>query len=662
MKKRYERIIPALLILCIALSSVFLLHTQKVTAAETSVTIHSVVYSEESLYVYNGSNTKLFFATEVDAAKGNWDVMNVDPAPLNYTVIDLSWLSPNVDNIIMVKGDVDKTPKRVIIKEDPRKLEIAINYANINSLSPTSTIATLLNVMSTEGNAEEPIDYADLQWKKGTGGDWQDSATLTVAKLEKYLIKGTYLYFRIEAKNDTSGNPDGTQGRRYSSEVALKIAKKSSPMVVGIDGEEFTADIKYGKEYRVTAIDGTELSSAPWIKVTDRSVKSLTLSKVLNKTVTIAGVTSLIDGTIADKAFPAMDIEIRDYATNKSAASKITEISLPAQRKLIGIISEASVPASTTVPDPNVYINYNGTKTMNITIPTASSELPYEYCIIKPDDIFEMDRATWSSITKPTEVKVLASKAVDGGTLYVRQKEIKSKAATRTSKAVDYALASTYLTKGIKYPSVPKIAKENYTFTKGYSSNIVFTITLNEKGRKPFETEIKSIKLGTKDIEFVDPPTTTTDADGVKTMTVILKEASLKAMTNCYNRAVTINYMNGTVDKTSIKLTIQSPTPAATLAATPAPGANAGTVINVVTAVGTGNTRVYVISDAEITGKNTQDTVAAGVGDTFTAGDDIPSINSSMIGKYITVYEVTNDTNRYIVKYKSIKIEASIIK
>jgi hypothetical protein len=299
---------------------------------------------------------------------------------------------------------------------------------------------------------------------------------------------------------------------------------------------------------------------------------------------------------------------------------------------------------------------------MNITIPTASSELPYEYCIIKPDDIFEMDRATWSSITKPTEVKVLASKAVDGGTLYVRQKEIKSKAATRTSKAVDYALASTYLTKGIKYPSVPKIAKENYTFTKGYSSNIVFTITLNEKGRKPFETEIKSIKLGTKDIEFVDPPTTTTDADGVKTMTVTLKEASLKAMTNCYNRAVTINYMNGTVDKTSIKLTIQSPTPAATLAATPAPGANAGTVINVVTAVGTGNTRVYVISDAEITGKNTQDTVAAGVGDTFTAGDDIPSINSSMIGKYITVYEVTNDTNRYIVKYKSIKIEASIIK
>ncbi|MDF2945311.1 MAG: hypothetical protein K0S01_4169 [Herbinix sp.] len=478
--------------------------------------------------------------------------------------------------------------------------------------------------------------------------------------LEKFQVKGTYIFFRIKAINDVetaSHIVDGTTGRRVSSEVKVKIAKKTSPVVVGIDGEEFTADIRYGKEYRVTSIDGVAQSPASWIQVTDRTIKTLPLSKVLNKTITIAGVTSLIDGTIAAKAFPAMEFEIRDYSTGKAAASKITEISLKAQRTLGGTIKVEAVPAGTTAADKNIYIGYIGTKNMTITIPSASLTVPYEYCIVKPNDFFEMDHVTWSSITKGTEVKILASKAVDGGIIYVRQKEILSKAATRTTSAVDYELASTYEFAGIKYPSVPTITKANYTFTKEYSGSITFNVTLNEKGRKPFETQIKNIKLGTKEIGFA-PPTTSTDADGVSTLTVTLLDTSLKAMTNCYNRAITITYMNGTIDKTSIKLTIQSPTPATTLSATAAPGTTKGTVITVATTVGVGNTRVYVISDTAETGKNTQDKLPTGTGSAFTSGVVIPEITAD---KYITIYEVTNDTNRYIMKYKSIKITSSLI-
>jgi hypothetical protein len=126
----------------------------------------------------------------------------------------------------------------------------------------------------------------------------------------------------------------------------------------------------------------------------------------------------------------------------------------------------------------------------------------------------------------------------------------------------------------------------------------------------------------------------------------------LEEMANCFGKAVTINYANGTVDKISLKLTIQKPTEAASLTASIAKDATTGAItVTTVTAAATGNKMVYVYSPAAVTGKYIQDTMTTGTA--FTSGNPL---TAPVTGQYVTVYEVTDDTKNNIVKYKSILI------
>lgn len=686
MRKGFFGNIRLLLLTILTIAGIYFLPVHTAFAATgTQVEIASVEYYEEQIILLNNGNTKIYFASETDAAKDNWEVINADPGL--FTMVDFSWMSPTVENILVFKGNKDSAQTRVIIGERPMKLDVSISYSNIDKMDPDDSIAPLVNIMTSVGNGLYPVTFDDLEWRKGETGQWATTRTLTVGLLEKYLVKGTYLNFRIRALDDvvdsnvsgtpidfneerilgvpggireyegttgfhmaTTGYPNGTNGRRFSNEVKVKIAKKSSPMVYGIDGEEFTAEIKYGKEYRLTVGSAT----SGWVQVTDRAVKSIPLATIYKNTINPA---ATINGTTIP--FPSMKIEIRDYSTDKAASSKITEISLNAQRTLSsGLVTMGKAPVdAVTTGDNKIYISYNGNKNMVIEIPTATPDLPYEYCVVKKGDTFDITRVVWTSITKGTEVKILASKAVEGGTLYIRKKEIQSQEASAYSPAVDYALASTYVFHVINYPSIPEIVDASYTFTKGYSSSITFTATLNAVGKSPFETAIKNIKLGTKEIGFTASNST---AAGVTTMTITLRADSLATMTNCFARAITINYMNGTVDKTSIKLTIQSPTPAGSLTITSAKGTNSGTTsFTMVSSKGAGNSWVYVIGAAAITNVNTQDTVAGITSltqNTFTA-TTVDNVTVP-VNQYLTIFEV--DATGHIVKFKCIQVTADI--
>jgi hypothetical protein len=672
------------LLLALTVAGLSFLPNKTVYAAPSQVTVYAVNYYDENIEVFNNENTKIYFATEIDAAKNNWEVMEAESG--DTTIIDISWTSPNTENIICIKGEENSKQTRIVLKPMAKKLEVAINYGVMTSLAKNDTIAEMVNIMTTEGSGSKPITFEDLEWKKSEGGRWMSTDDFTVSLLEKLLIKGAYVYFRIKAEDEfvdmkyngadftpdpdryygfyyedelvptnfTYGNdyPDGTKGRRASKEVKVKLAKTAPPMVYGIDGEDFTADIKYGKEYRVTRMIGSTEVRSGWNKVTDRSVKNVPLATIVSN--------GTSDGTTALKAFPAMKIEVRNYATSKAAASKISVIELNAQRVLTSPIVQGPAPLNTTAADNNIYISYNGTKNLAVTIPSASTAHPFEYCIVKPTETFDLTRAVWTPITKGTEVKVLPTKAVDGGVIYIRQKEIKSKKATSTSPAVAYSLASTYVTYNLNYPAVPEITNTSYVFTKGYSDAITFSIKLNIIGKKPFETEIRNIKLGTKEIAFTSTVTPAipnpVSASQVYTMNVTLTKSSLEAMVNSFARPITITYMNGTVDKTSIKLTIQNPTPAGTLTANPAQGSATGTTaITVVNTAALGNEFVYTKGANAVTGKYTSDAMTSGTA--FTSGADI----SVTANEYITVYEI-NSTTKNIVRYKSIQISASNIK
>ena len=675
MKKTWMYLSKILIILSVAVAGVVLLPQYNVYAAVGPVQVVAVEYYENQIIVLNNGNQKICFASEVEASKNKWEVIQADPGL--YTMIDTSWLSSNVENILVIKGneDITDTKSRVILTDKPLKLEISINYANMNELLDSESIAPMINIMTSVGTGANPIDFYDLEWKKGDDGQWQSTGNLTVGLLKKYLVKGTYLYFRIRAVDDVvtvtgidfndrrekgitggflavnptlaalgTNYPDGRNGLRFSNEVKLKIAKKSSAMVYGVDGSKFTVEMKYGKEY---SVDG----GSTWVQVTDRAVRYLTLSTILGD--------DTVDGLTDTTGFPEMTIYVRNYATTKSASSKITEINLNKQRVQDKVIVEGKAPADAIEKgDKNIYITYNGNKNMVLQIPTASSNLQYEYCVFKKNVDFDINKAVWSSVTKGTAVKIIASKAVDGGTLYIRKKEIKSRAGSD----VDYELASTYLDYDINYPSIPEIVNATYTFTKTYSGNITFTVVLNAVDKLPFETTIKSIKLGAKTVNYVDPPVITTTA-GVQTMTVTLLATSLETLPNCYGKAITIVYGNGTVDKTSIKLTIQSPTAAGTLTVTSAAATTSGTSFTMVTSKPAENTWKYVVTTTKITSVNTIDTIAkvapSATINTITTGNSADNITIT-VGNYLTVFEVNAAGN--IVKYNSVEITADKIK
>ncbi|NLP17413.1 MAG: hypothetical protein GX379_10335 [Clostridiales bacterium] len=608
--------------------------------AASPITIDKVDYVNEEIVVNNNGNAKIYFATENDAARNSWETMLADEG--ETSTIDFSWVSPTAEQVIVIKGE-DGTQRRITLKERARKLEVSISYDRMAGLNKTSTIAQLLNIMSSAGTGDNPINFDDLEWRKGENGSWRDTSSLTVAQLEKLQIKGADLYFRIKALNDTTAK-DGTKGRRVSKEVRLKIAKKASPVVVGIDGEKFTADIRYGKEYRVTYGGVT----SNWVKVTDKSIRKVPLSVILGNTA---------DGFTPATRFPAMLIEIRDYATARAAASKITEIELKEQRVLPGYIVKGEAPENADPSDPNIYITYNGSANISVTIPSASADNPYQYAVIRPGEFFDIERVSWYTITRSTPVKVLSSRAVEGSDVYIRQREIKSKAATKYLPAVDYELASTYLKHKIEYPAIPVIAPQNFTFVKGISDSISFSITLNSIGKLPFETEIRSIKFGTRELEFTSTSNVTDPLNpGIEyTINVTLDKDTLNELPNSYSRALYISFKNGTVDKTAIKLTIQSPTPATTLTATASKGTAVGTTsIRVLTTVRPGNELVYTRTGTKVEGLHTENVIT---GTAFVQEADIPV----SAGEYITIYEINSATKK-VVRYKSIQVTSLYIR
>lgn len=654
MDQGYKRRLQLVAVICCAMAMLFVLPKQTAFAA-TQVSIARIDYSEENIIVNNNGNSKIYFASEAEADKGVWEEIAV-ANPSGTTEIDLSYLSATKANTLMfaVESDADKKDTvRVIINERAKKLEVTVNYEKADDLPANASIAELVNIQATIGNGDFPIKFIDLEWKKGEGGTWYKcigntdaSKNLTVDKLQRYMIKGTTLYFRIAAIDVTSAagidQYGRNNGRRYSDDIKVKITKRpTAPRVVkGIDGSKFTATLKYGQEYRVTSLNGTVVPNPVWVRITDKKVKPMDLTEVVGSG----------DGYYSN--FPSVTIEYRDYATSKKAASKISTISMPEQREPNGVIIKGDVPNVIDPTKEDVYVSYSGNKYLVITIPSASSSKPYEYAIMKTGDT-DYSKAKWSTISKNSSVKISSTKARDDYELVVRLKEIKNKEVASTLLKVDGSTTDVSYT--ITYPSVPSFEPQLLEYMKGesYSPEPYFIVKLNDPGKIPSETKIESVKLGTKEIEIY-PEEYATDSTG-SYMKVTLKRDSLNSMAICTNKLLTITFKNKTVNKTSVRITITTPKAAASLDATAAPGSAVGTTAVTLNAPTAGN--IYVVEvGTKVTGKTTSDKVDGAVPQ-YTSGSDI----SVTAGQYVTIYEI-NATTRNIVAFKSIEISASHIK
>ncbi len=660
---------------------------QEVLAAPGPVKICAVSYTDESILVINNENTKIYYATDIDAARNRWDVIETSGM---ITAIDFSWLKKGSENVLHVKGNLVDTVTRVIVLDEPDKLEVSINYSDMESLGANATIGQLLNIRASVGNGINPITMNDLEWKKGESGHWMKTDYLTKGLLENYMAKGVYLYFRIAPVDDVASGsisgenlvrilqgstdyfaytkpnfivkddtaklykiytesqvvgaitayPDGTKGRRASDEVKLKISEMKASPTTGIDGSKFKAELKYGQEYRITVNGGA--TPSVWRQITDRSVRTIKLSEMLN---------NAFDGSAA-YPFPDMMIEVRNFATSKTASSKITKIVIDKDQRVM--------------PTSDVAITYNGVKNVIMTIPTASTSKPYEYCVVTDPAGFNVENARWAKVTKNTGVNILATKAPDNSTIIVRMAEIKYNAKTNTS----FELASTYNQYKVTYPAVPTAEKQVYTFTKGYSNDLEIKVTLNESGKLPFETGLKYIKLGTVEIpvkrpvvispEFTVDPQTDPNITEKHVMTITIEKATLESMINCTNKQLSIYYNNGTVDKTSSKLTIKNPSKAPILTVSFKAGSTSGTAFQIaVPKINATNKWYYSISSAKIENVNNEDTltqVMTKAGVTTPVLLDTNSADNLIVTPtyWVSVFEV--DASGYIVRYDSKQI------
>lgn len=647
---------------------------QEAFAAATPVKVIAVSYTDDSILIMNNENTKIYYATDIEAAKNKWDVID---ATGKITAIDISWLKRGSQNILKIKGNLDATEARVILLEEPNKLEVSINYSDLDSLAATDTIGQLLNIRASAGNGVTPITMKDLEWRKGEGGHWLKTDYLTKGLLQSYMAKGVYLFFRIAPVDDvvsgsfTNGDeltkvlldsasyfaytkpnfiytdklngayktyseadfalpaitsfPDGTRGQRASSAVKLKISEMKASPTTGIDGSKFRAEIKYGQEYRIITAGGT----TPWKQVTDRSIRTIKLSELLGD-----------PAYGATKVYPVMTIEVRNHATSKTASSKITRIVLDKEQR--------------AMPSTDAAITYNGVKNVILTIPAASTSKPYEYCVVK--NISEVENARWSKVTKNTGVNIQASKAPDDSIIVVRMMEIKYNGKTNAS----FELASTYQQYNVSYPAIPKAEPQVYTFTKGYSGDIVIEVTLNESGKLPFETGLKYIKLGTVVVPVKEPVVITPLIEASTptekhVMTITIEEATLKSMINCTKKQLSIYYNNGTVDKTSSKLTIKNPSKAPILTVSFKAGTSSGTAFQIVAPKENAvNTWYYAITTAEIKDVNNEDlftqvmTKATATATPLPVNMDSADNLTITAGSFISIFEV--DATGHVVR------------
>lgn len=651
MEQSTKRRLQLAAVLCFAMAMLFAFPKRTAFAA-SQVSIARIDYSDENIIVNNNGNKKIYFASESEAATGTWEEIAVTD-PSGKTEIDFSYLSPSKANILLFTGENEadkKEPVRVVINEKAKKLSVAINYERADDLPANSDIAELVNIQAAIGNGNDPIKFTDLEWKKGEGGTWykctgnaDPGKDLTAEKLQRYMIKGATLYFRIGAIDVSSASGidqyGRNNGRRYSDGIKVKITKRpAAPKAVnGIDGSKFAAKIKYGQEYRVTEKNGVALTNPAWVKIVDKKVKSIDLAE-------IAG-----SGDGYTSKFPSVVIEYRNYAGSNKAASKISTITMPEQRVPNGVIISGNVPNAVDPAREDVYVSYSGDKYLVITIPSASSSKPYEYAIMKTGDT-NYGNAKWTEIAKSSSVKVSANLARENYELIVRLKEIKNKEIASTLLKLEGS--TTDVTYTISYPSVPSIEPTLLEYIKGYSTDPYFVVKLNAPGKVPLETEIESVKLGTKviDIKSVEKATDSTGSY----MKVTLKHESLNSMAVCTNKPLTITFKNKTVNKTSVRITITAPKPAPSLNATAAPGSTAGTTAITLNPPASGNKYVVEVG-AKVTGKTTSDKVSKM--DEYKSGTDI----HVTAGQYVTVYEV-NIKSLEIVAYKSIEITASLIK
>lgn len=360
------------------------------TAAGTCVAVQ-YDFINDYLYIKPGGSgsTKLYFSQ--DKMK-TWErIMN------GNGLIDLSIFLKTSDNIIYVKGNLDKNIVAITLPKEEKDLKVT--YYVDKGIGK-------LKVENQKGL---------LEYRKGTNGDWRDYAGYL--DLTSFEITGYTLQFRMKA----------TANERAGKIVSVKVPKRQAPPRVKVD-------------YSRMEISGLKAGSTLYYKTGESNPR--TFAPADSKVKTLSLYDLLFNQSIAPNSqrLPAGSIEFQTAADEKKIASAIV---------LVEFEEQPLAPEGKIVLDKTT-----------VTFPDATKTLTYEYTVLHASEKLELSAAKWTKVSsnKPFEIKKVGKASpAPGDIIYYRLSSTTHKETKVVTPASMYSKVIITIVPAIPTPS-PKPA------------------------------------------------------------------------------------------------------------------------------------------------------------------------------------------------------------
>lgn len=397
-----------------------------------------VNYQYESMEVTGGQNTVIYYSDNANASE--WEAM---PVKNGKAVFDISWIKSGVTTRIYLKGDKDTLiTARYINAEEKLSADFVgdISAADVVDVDAWKKVYDKYPNFSPEtgyilfftkqGGAETAFfDVEQIEWKKGSTGNWQPFARLNLAEMN---AKGVTLFFRIKSVNDED-TADGISGKRYSSEAKVILTKTSQAPAVNVNNASMTLGIRNGMEYSldkkewhlVPTYGKTATSDAISVPVisfdvlptTNRRVTSLAVPLILevaanakiDETLITANPGKYRYETNEEGKITGIYVYVRTAASGRKAASKIVEVLIPFGAADPDIAKDITLTYQNTKSGTGGVILTNNTTATNPTV--------YQYAIVDDPATLtaeDLSGLKWSTLKAAKTLKVSSSKALPG--------------------------------------------------------------------------------------------------------------------------------------------------------------------------------------------------------------------------------------------------------
>jgi len=404
-----------------------------------------VNYEYEEMVVTAGNNTVIYYADNANATIWEEAEVNED----GKAIFDISWVKSGVTTRVYLKGDADTlVTARYINAEEKFSAEFVgdISAADVVDVDawkdvykdyPQFTSETGYVLFFTkQGGAETAyFDVENVEWRKGTTGNWRDFKELNLGQLNS---KGATIYFRIKAVNDED-TQDKVSGSRYSSDAKVFLQKKAVAPTVNVNNATMSISIRNGMEYSLNEEDWylvPTYSKAATGNEVSVKVENYDILPTTNQRVTTLAVPFVLDVPANRKIDATLVTEYPGkYKVQKNEAGEITGIyvyvrTAAGQRKSASKTEVVVIPFANAVPDimNDITVTYQNTKSGNSGIvltnnTTVKDGQDYQYAIVDdPDNMTgeELSELKWSTLKTTKTVKVSSSKALTGKYLIFR--------------------------------------------------------------------------------------------------------------------------------------------------------------------------------------------------------------------------------------------------